>query len=304
VAGNSADAGRSVTSKVVAILLTFTDGSLHSLSEIARLAGLPTSTVHRLVTELAAWGLLERTDEGQYRVGVALRAVGSQMLHEPSLQEHGRRVMEDLSAATRCAVRMGVLEDGAVSFIEKRAWQEPVSSAKPRPLPAHASAMGKALLAFSPPGVVEGVIARGLYPCTPYTLTTADRLRKALSVVRTARIAVSRWELRAGESSVAVPVFCGGGNVVAALELSVRDLRNDLRVVQAVLLVAGRSLSRELVTSQPSGRPALVDRARPAAGRTTRMVDRTRDTRHLSSREAAYRTQPGRPGLTGTNGLT
>ena len=63
MAGNSAEPGRSVTSKVVAILLTFHDGNEHSLTEIARLTCLPVSTAHRLVTELAGWGVLERTDE-------------------------------------------------------------------------------------------------------------------------------------------------------------------------------------------------------------------------------------------------
>jgi hypothetical protein len=63
MAGNSAEPGRSVTSKIVAILLTFHDGNEHSLTEIARLTCLPVSTAHRLVTELAGWGVLERTDE-------------------------------------------------------------------------------------------------------------------------------------------------------------------------------------------------------------------------------------------------
>jgi len=49
MAGNSAEPGRSVTSKIVAILLTFHDGNEHSLTEIARLTCLPVSTAHRLV---------------------------------------------------------------------------------------------------------------------------------------------------------------------------------------------------------------------------------------------------------------
>lgn len=150
--------------------------------------------------------------------------------------------------------------------------------------------MGKALLAFSPPGMTEAVIARGLVACTPYTLTSGERLRKALAAVRIAKIAVSRWELAPGESAVAVPVFYGGGNVVAALELSVRDLRNDLRSVQAALHVAGRSLSRELVTSQPAPRPVQGDRrqgvppiatipsARPGE---VRLADATRHEVHV-----------------------
>src|SRR5664279_138357 len=221
MAGNSSDTGRSVTSKVVAILLTFTDGSVHSLTEIARLTGLPTSTVHRLVSELAAWGLLERTDEVQYRVGVPLRAIGAPTKYTPSMHERARRVMEDLSSATHSSVRLGVLEDGEVQFIEKLAGHQPVSPCSlPKQLPAHASAMGKAILAFSPPNIVDAVIERGLAPCTPYTITSPERLRKALAVIRLTRIAVTRWELTAGESVVAVPVFCGGGNVMAALEIT------------------------------------------------------------------------------------
>jgi DNA-binding IclR family transcriptional regulator len=259
VAGNSSDSGRSVTSKIVAILLTFTDGSVHSLTEIARLTGLPTSTVHRLVSELAASGLLERTDEVRYRVGVSLQAIGARTAYTPSMQERARRVMEDLSLATRSDVRLGVLDNCDVQFIEKRAGHQPVSAySVPNPLPAHASAMGKAILAFSPPSVVARVIARGLPACTPYTVTSPDRLRKTLAVIRLTRLAVSRWELAPGESVVAVPVFCGAGNVVAALELTAHDLRNDLRSIQQVLLVAGRGLSRELATSPGLGRPTRV----------------------------------------------
>jgi DNA-binding IclR family transcriptional regulator len=77
MAGNAIEPGRSVTSKVVAILLTFGDGAEHSLTEIARLTCMPVSTTHRLVTELAGWGLLERTAESHFRVGGSIRAIGS-----------------------------------------------------------------------------------------------------------------------------------------------------------------------------------------------------------------------------------
>jgi hypothetical protein len=121
-------------------------------------------------------------------------------------------------------------------------------------LPAHATALGKALLAFTAPRVVDLVIAQGLRAFTPYTLTTPDRFRRALAVTRLTRIAVSRWELDLGVSTVAAPVFGAGGHVVAALELRVRDLRCDLQVVQPALMVAARSLSREVATSPRIGR--------------------------------------------------
>jgi DNA-binding IclR family transcriptional regulator len=253
MAGNSGDAGRSVTSKVIAILLTFANGSAFSLTEIARLAGLPISTAHRLATELVAWGMLERSHEGYYRVGMQLHAIASHASSRPpSIHEYARRVLEDLSAvAGHGTVRLGVLEGLEVAFIEKRAANRPVSMVfEPVTMPAHATAMGKALLAFSPPETVDQVIARGLPRYTAFTVTSPERLRRDLSTTRLTRVAVSRRELDLTRSSAAVPVFGAGGCVVAALELSVCD-PHDLRVVQGSLIMAGRGLSRELSGPRP-----------------------------------------------------
>ena len=78
MAGNSTDPGRSVTSKVTAILMVFADGGVHTLTEIACCANLPTSTAHRLASELVAWRLLERTEERSYRIGLPLRMIASE----------------------------------------------------------------------------------------------------------------------------------------------------------------------------------------------------------------------------------
>jgi len=258
MAGNSADSGRSVTSKVVAILLTFNDGTVHSVTEISRLAGLPISTTHRLVSELAAWGILERTDDLQYRVGVQLHAIGATAGCVPSMPERARRVMEDVSIATHSDVRLGILQGTEVTYIEKTAGHQPGSLyPAARPVPAHASAMGKAILAFSPPRLVEAMIHRGLTRCTPHTITTGEQLRRALARIRRTRLAISRGELRKGHCVMAVPVFGGRSDVVAALEVDVRNLP-ELRSIHAVLTMAARSLSRELVITDVFGQPPLL----------------------------------------------
>jgi len=247
-----------VTSKVVAILMTFTDGGLHTLTEVARLANLPTSTVHRLIGELAAWGVLERTDDARYRVGAPLREICAHPSRIPNLQERARRALEDLSAATRTDVRLGVLMDGRVAYIEKLPGNRPVSSfSEAATLPAHATAMGKALLAFSPSNTLDLIAARGLKAYTPHTLVTMDGLRRALSMARLARVAISRWELTIGHASMAVPVFGGGGTLAAALEVKVRDLRQDVRLLHPVLMVAARSMSRELAAVQAMPSPLI-----------------------------------------------
>lgn len=263
MAGNSMDSGRSVTSKVIAILMTFTDGTVHSLTEIARLAGLPISTTHRLAVELTARGMLERTEDGNYCVGLPLRMIGACSTHAPSITERAPRVMEDLSTATRTEVRLGVFDKLDVVYIEKAPGHRPVTTFSAAPtVPAHATALGKALLAFSSPRIVDRVVAQGLKGYTPYTLTTPDRFRRALAVTRLARVAVSRWELDLGVSAVAAPVFGIGGHVVAALELRVRDLRSDLQIIQPALMVAARSLSRELATGGRVGRFTIAPERR------------------------------------------
>jgi DNA-binding IclR family transcriptional regulator len=247
---SNSDDGRSVTSKLAAILATFSTGSLHSLSEIARSANLPVSTAHRLTLELAEWGFLERTDDKRYRVGALVAHLGTRVWHEPSLQEHARRVLDDLSSATRTTVRLGVLENLTVSYIEKQP-DSPMSATLPtRALPAHATAMGKALLAFAPSEIVDAVIENGLEQYTPFTIVSAPTLRRALGVTRLTRVATTRQELRLNTAAVAAPVVAGGGAVVAALELTTRGPGFQLHLIQSAVVVAARALSRELTASQ------------------------------------------------------
>ena len=119
VAGNSTDAGRSVTSKVTAILMVFADDGVHTLTEIAASAHLPTSTAHRLASELVAWRLLERTEERHYRIGLPLRIIASEY-SESEVCSTTQTVMralpmlDDLSRATRSEVRLGVLRGSQV----------------------------------------------------------------------------------------------------------------------------------------------------------------------------------------------
>jgi DNA-binding IclR family transcriptional regulator len=265
MAGNSTESGRSVTSKITSILLTFTEGSEHSLTEIARLAGLPISTAHRLTSELASWRLLERTDDGHYRAGLPLRMIGTVDACPPSIAERAPCVLEDLSAATKSRARLGILQELDVAYIEKQPGPRPATAFTPAAtLPAHPTALGRALLAFSPARTVELTIMRGLRPYTTHTVTSPDRFRRALAVTRLTRVAVTRWELEAGICGVAMPVFGPGGDVVAAIELAVHELGHELQPIMAALAIASRSLSRELRSARPAPPVRPAQPVRPA----------------------------------------
>ena len=238
---------RGLVSRFAAILGTFRAGDRHSVTEIARMTGLPVSTTYRLVTDMAAWQILQRTPEGDYTVGFALQTLTSDVSDLPTLEELAPHVLTDLCSATCRRARLGILVDERVAYAEKRPGAEPVAGFCPSAtLPAHATALGKALLAFAPLSAVASV-ARRMTAFTSRTIVSPDRLRSALSTVRLSQVAVACGELVDGDLTVAVPVFAGGGGALAAMELQVHDLRDDLRVCSATLTVAARGLSRDLV---------------------------------------------------------
>ena len=262
MAGNSIDAGRSVTSKVTAILMVFADDGVHTLTEIAGSAHLPTSTAHRLASELVAWRLLERTEERHYRIGLPLRIIASEY-SESEVCSTTQTVMRalpmlhELSRATRSEVRLGLLRGSDVLTLQPRTnrFSERVHAEGllHAVVPAHAAASGKALLAFSPPRVIDHVIAAGLPAFTPHTITSPDVLRRNLSVIRLTQVATSRNELECGKAAIAMPIFYGGGRVAAAIELAVQDLssrieasrRRAIRCVSQSLAPTGHRVSRD-----------------------------------------------------------
>jgi DNA-binding IclR family transcriptional regulator len=264
---------RSLVSRVTAILSTFLSGDSHSVTEIARLTGLPVSTTHRLTAELASWQLLKRTEDGRYEVGLTLQRLGGDVWSLPALHERGPHVVTDLSEVTRRRARLGVLRGGRVAYIERQAETGPATSFSAAAfLPAHATALGKALLAFAPRPVVAAV-EQGLTAHTRQTLTTPDQLHRALHTVRLTHTALARGELLPGDWAVAVPVFGAGGVVVAALELQVHDLRTDIETCTAALAVAARGLSRELaVDALQAGRPRLRLLPRPGPSTSAQAV--------------------------------
>ena len=257
MAGNSTDPGRSVTSKVTAILMVFADGGVHTLTEIAQSANLPTSTAHRLASELVAWRLLERTEERSYRIGLPLRMIASEYPESDvwtytQTVMHALPVLHELSRATHNEVRLGVLRGSDVLTLQphtnrfsERVNAEGLTHAV---IPAHATAAGKALLAFSPSGVLDRVIAAGLPAYTPHTITAPDVLRQKLAVIRLTQVATSRSEFECGKTTVAMPIFYGRGRVAGAIELTASDVSGEMKPAASALSVACRSLSRQLAT--------------------------------------------------------
>jgi DNA-binding IclR family transcriptional regulator len=247
----SAERPPSVAGKVMAILEAFAPGGVRlTLTEVCRRAGLPLATGHRLVGELTGGGFLERLPDGSYRVGMRLWRIGAQASAATALRELALPHMEDLYEATHENVQLAVVSDHKALYLERLRGPRsvPIVTRVAAELPLHATGVGRVLLAFSSEEFVTEVLAEGLTPHTPRTLTDPARLRDCLADVRRTGYAVTVEEMTLGSCSVAAPVRDANGAVLAAMSLVTRRQGADLRRLVPAVLSAARALSHDVVT--------------------------------------------------------
>jgi DNA-binding IclR family transcriptional regulator len=145
-----ASSRRTVISKVTLILLKYLDGTHSPLTEITAATGLPPSTTHRLVCDLATWRILERTADGRYGVGPALRRIAASGF-VVDVRAQAPLVLAELVQVFDAEARLGVLDNHHVAYLAQAPGGRPARSTPTPTLPAPATALGKALLAFSSP---------------------------------------------------------------------------------------------------------------------------------------------------------
>jgi IclR family transcriptional regulator, acetate operon repressor len=211
----------SLLSRAASIVGAFDDRDpVLSLVELSRRTGLPKSTVHRIVGELVTLRVLERHDDG-YRLGMWLFERGELVPGHRSLSEAALPVMEDLREATRQRIHLAVLDGVDVVYVEilGTGGLEVVSRTGGR-LPAHATGVGKAMLAYSPAATVQARIEAGLPRLTPRTISTSGGLVRELRKIRSVGMALDLEEAQLGVSCVAAPVFGADRKVAAGLSVT------------------------------------------------------------------------------------
>jgi DNA-binding IclR family transcriptional regulator len=251
MAGHSGAPGRSVTSRALAVLDAFDATAPRlSLSEIAERSGTPLTTAHRLLAELTAWGALTRRGDGRYEIGRKLWDLGLLAPVQLELRQVASPFLLDIHTATRETVHLAVRDDVKALYVERISGREsvPVVSQVGSRLPLHATGVGKALLAFAPPDVVERALGRPSRE-TRHTIVDPERLRRELAEIRRRGYARTAEEMSLGASSAAVPIRVDGAvssTVVGALGVVVPSHRRDLLRLVPVLEVAARGIGREL----------------------------------------------------------
>ncbi|MEU0795232.1 IclR family transcriptional regulator [Amycolatopsis sp. NPDC005961] len=238
-----------VLGRALGVLAAFTpDHPALRLGEIARRAGMPAATAHRVLREFCEWGALERDDSGVYRVGLRLFELGSLAPRGLGLRERALPFLEDLSQITRENVQLAVREGTEVVYIERIAGTGavPVLTRVGGRFALTATGVGLVLLAHAPAEVQEDVLRNPIERYTPETVTDPDRLRHMLADVRTHGFSTSERQVTLDSLSVGAPVHDARGQVVAAVSLVVRYGSASPHALAPLVMTSARAISRAL----------------------------------------------------------
>jgi DNA-binding IclR family transcriptional regulator len=242
------------------------------VTELAERVGLHKSTVHRFMVNLDAAGLVERNARtGRYRLGLHIFELGGLVMQQMNLWDEALPFLESLVRDTGETGHLAVLDGGEAIYIERvearRALRVP--SAIGRGYPAHATNLGKVLLADLPPERVAEIIAeRGLPSFTRNTITDPDELNAELERIRERGFAIDDEEYDEGLRCIGAGVRDHSGHVVSALGIGGPVTRvTPARVDELAELVmaAARGLSRRLGAHQSGAYAPAALRVRHTA---------------------------------------
>ena len=172
--------GDSIITRVTRILESFDSTRVtQTPSGVSRRTGLPVSSAHRLMNELADNGFLERDDQGGFRIGMRLWELTTRGSNALGLRQVAMPFMEEVQAGIREHTQLGVLEQDEVLFIERLSARQAganITKIAGR-LPLNASSSGLVLLAYAPPAYQERFLSSPLKRLSPETIGVTPLLR-------------------------------------------------------------------------------------------------------------------------------
>ena len=202
--------GAQAVERAISVLGCFTTAAPRlGLPQLAELAHLPASTTYRIAQALVRGGLLERHGRDGYQVSPGMVALARPALSRLRIDAAAPHLYR-LAARIKLAVTFGVPGDSDLITV---LCARPAAGVCEHQLPSereplHASALGKAMLAFGGPGLQAGLgDLNDLGRFTSRTLTTVPELKADLALTRERGFAFSDQERAEGVRAVAVPVL-------------------------------------------------------------------------------------------------
>ncbi|HWZ06362.1 MAG TPA: IclR family transcriptional regulator [Bradyrhizobium sp.] len=229
-------------------------GGEAKLTEIANIAGLNISTCHHLISTLHNWGYVARGPNSRsYVLGSRILHLSAACLRQVDLPRRAQSFVDRLNDQTREAVHLAIMQDTNLVNVLRRDARHAVrvdAGLGGNSNAAHATATGKAILAWLPPTELDRIVAdKGLTAFTPHTITDIDRLKEELRLTRRNGFAMDREEFQLGVVCIGAAIRDHAGAVVGSIGVSspvFRATAEYIDQIRAHLIAAVDELSTEL----------------------------------------------------------
>jgi len=218
------------------------------LSEVARATGLSRAAARRFLLTLVALGYVRQTN-GRFELTPRVLELGYAYLSSLTIPEVALPHVERLVAHVQESSSVSVLDGDDVVYVARVPTQRIMSVAinVGTRFPAHATSMGRVLLAALPYEDLDERLGRvQLRRLTDRTLDSRQGLRAEIERVRRQGYAIVDQELEEGLRSIAVPIHDGTGKVAAAINVSTQASRTPITELRQRLLPALRETAAHI----------------------------------------------------------
>jgi len=215
--------GTEGAARVADVLLLYIEGpDVIGVSTIARTLGLSKAVVFRIVQSLTAKGILALDEKTRaYRLGPAAAALGARSLQSMDLLRDARDSLVELRDGTGETATLAVLLGHSRVYLDQVASQNElkVTVELGARLPLHVGSVGRAMLAFASPSLVDEVLSQPLVALSAASVTDRDELLRLLNSARAEGVATSISERRVETASISSPIFDFRGDVLGAVSI-------------------------------------------------------------------------------------
>jgi IclR family pca regulon transcriptional regulator len=221
----------------LAVIQAFSDRQRqHSISQLSAKTGLSRAAVRRCLYTLSKLGFAGTDDGRHFVLRARILSLGHSYISSMPLSSSAHPILEHVSRALHESCSIATLDGLDIIYVARASVTRIMSidlSVGSR-LPAFCTSMGRVLLADLPPGELDEHFAHADFARrTDRTVTSPEKLRQILRLVRRNGFSIVDQELEVGLRSMAVPVQNSAGKVVAALNVgahaqrvSVQDMQN------------------------------------------------------------------------------
>ena len=195
-----------------------------ALKELSKSTSLHPSTAHRILNDLVACRLVDRTDPGLYRLGMRLLELGNLVKARLDVREAATEWMRKLHRLTGQTINLSVQQGDEIVYID-RAYSERSGMQVVRALgghaPLHLTSTGKLFLACDTPENLKNYIQQTeLRGTTRNSITSVDQLEKELALIRSEGFARDNEELEMGVRCIAAGIYDDSSKLIAGLSIS------------------------------------------------------------------------------------